>query len=134
MPEEFTDIRPSVWADGDFIQYTEDGKMNKRSIDYDLGSLMWVGLPTQPQESQTDFNWVGELAPQPLTEADNCLILELLAQDCWRSKQKRFQMKKERFGSLLVLITCCINKTCQLQSVCSSIHAADPPSVEIGWA
>ena len=42
MPEESTDIRPSVWADGDFIQYTEDGKMNKRSIDYDLGSLIKV--------------------------------------------------------------------------------------------
>ena len=83
--EESTDVGPSVWADGDSIEYSEDAGMIKSSINQDLGSLMLVGLPTQPPGSQTDLDWGEELAPQSLTDADNNLILELLTQGCWRS-------------------------------------------------
>ena len=92
--EESTDIEPSDWADGDYsIEYSEDARMNMSSIDNDLGSLMLVGLTTQPQGSQTDLDWEEELAPQPLTEADDSLILELLAKGYWRSDDTQNKKK-----------------------------------------
>ena len=92
--EESTDVEPSVWADGDYsIEYSEDARRNMSSIDNYLGSLMLVGLPTQPQGSQTDLDWEEELAPQPLTEADDSLILELLAKGYWRSDDTQNKKK-----------------------------------------